>query len=196
MSKYAELVAMHRALQEQLAARPEDVEIEHVLRLIVQVREAGTTIGNPQEREQLRAILRHWGAFVYERTGEYPATQLAPLEAGRVRREVRGVSPAFPRWLIYLLLGLVAVGAVAGVTAVVVGVLAFPPPTPVIEEVTYQTQKVVTVPLSPSPTPTRGPMIVPSTPTVTPTPLPPVPTDTPRPPEPCGTRCRWSRLRS
>jgi len=80
MSEYQELIAKHQALQKLLADQPQALEMERVLDLVAQVRDTGVYIGNPWRREQLRAILRHWGAFVYERTGEFPPTQLAPYE--------------------------------------------------------------------------------------------------------------------
>jgi LysM repeat protein len=80
MSEYQELIAEHQALQNLLADHPQALEMERVLDLIAQVRDSGVYIGNPWRREQLRAILRYWGAFVYERTGEFPPTQLAPYE--------------------------------------------------------------------------------------------------------------------
>jgi hypothetical protein len=78
MIEYQDLIAQHQALQKLLADQPDAVEIERVLDLVAQVRDAGACIGDPRQREQLRAILRHWGGIVYERTGEYPATQLTP----------------------------------------------------------------------------------------------------------------------
>lgn len=85
MIEYQDLIAEHQALQKLLADQPEELEIEQVLALVVQVRDAGAYIGDPRQREQLRAILRHWGGIVYERTGEYPATQLAPqADLGRL----------------------------------------------------------------------------------------------------------------
>jgi hypothetical protein len=80
MTEYQELIAEHQALQKLLADQPQALEMERVLGLVAQVRDAGVYIGDPWRREQLRAILRHWGAFVYERTGEFPPTQLAPYE--------------------------------------------------------------------------------------------------------------------
>jgi len=92
MIEYQDLIARHQALQKQLADQPDAVDVERVRRLVAQVQDAGEYIGNPQQREQLRAILRHWGAFVYERTGEFPPTQLAPYEP-------RGVVPQAMVWL-------------------------------------------------------------------------------------------------
>jgi LysM repeat protein len=80
MIEYQELIAEHQALQKLLADQPQALEMERVLDLIAQARDTGVYIGNPWRREQLRAILRYWGAFVYERTGEFPPTQLAPYE--------------------------------------------------------------------------------------------------------------------
>jgi LysM repeat protein len=80
MHKYQELMVEHQTLQKRLADQPDTVEIERVRRLIAQARDAGANIGDPQQREQLHAILRYWGAYIYENTGELPPTQLAPYE--------------------------------------------------------------------------------------------------------------------
>jgi hypothetical protein len=105
MIEYQELIDKHQALQKRLDEQPDTVEIEQVLRLVADVREAGAHIGNPQDREQLRAILRHWGAYAYRSTGEFPATQLAPYEGeeeeaadSNSRRLIWGASP-WRRWL-------------------------------------------------------------------------------------------------
>lgn len=45
---------------------------------IARVRAASSQIGDPRQRDQLRANLRYWGAFVYEHTGEYPNSSLQP----------------------------------------------------------------------------------------------------------------------
>jgi hypothetical protein len=82
MSEYEQLIAEHQDLQRQMDEQPATVEIKRVLDLIARVRNAGANIENPSEREQLRAILGSWGAFVYEHTGQYPATQLLPFKSG------------------------------------------------------------------------------------------------------------------
>jgi hypothetical protein len=76
--EYEDLIAEHQALQKQLADQPDTVEVKRVLNLVAQASDAGERIADPQQREVLRTILKHWGAFAYDRMGEYPATQLAP----------------------------------------------------------------------------------------------------------------------
>ena len=78
MIKYQELIEEHQALQRQLADQPDAVDVQQVRRLVAQAQDAGEYVGDPQRREQLRAILRHWGAFVHERTGDLLPTQLVP----------------------------------------------------------------------------------------------------------------------
>jgi hypothetical protein len=127
MSEYQELIAVHRALQKQLADQPDTVDMEIVLRLVAQTRDAGEHIGDSQQREQLRAILKHWGAFVYERRGEYPATQLAPHESLGVRRvEKASLGLRLKAWwdeqglftkvALPVLLGLIVIGLCVGVS--------------------------------------------------------------------------------
>jgi hypothetical protein len=83
MHECQELIGEHQALQKQLADQPDTVEIERVRHLIAQVRDAGAYTEDPQQRERLRAILKHWGAYFYEQMGELPSTQLMPYEPRR-----------------------------------------------------------------------------------------------------------------
>ena len=78
MSEYETLFAEHQTLQEQLAASPDSVGLDKVQDFVQRTRLAGARIGDAEQREQLRAILRHWSVFVYGQTGEYPASQLVP----------------------------------------------------------------------------------------------------------------------
>jgi len=150
MITYQELIAEHQALQKQLDEHPDSVETGRVLRLIGQTREAGAYIGNSQQREQLRAILRHWGAFVYQRTGEYPATQLVPYEQ-RIGLGGRILTPG-----VRVALCLVAV-IIIGTVAVVWG-------DPLLQMVTSirmptATPTVSTETLTPPPTATPQPIV-------------------------------------
>jgi hypothetical protein len=91
---YDQIIAQHLALQEALADNPDSVELETVQALILQARKAGANVADIAQRDQLRQVLRQWGAFVYERTGEYPPIQLAPVS----EPEVEGVLLGASRW--------------------------------------------------------------------------------------------------
>ncbi|HSD84157.1 MAG TPA: hypothetical protein VLG46_09875 [Anaerolineae bacterium] len=79
MTKFEELQAVHGRLMEQSKA-PADINafVEEVQRAIQQMGVAATQIPAPRERDQLRAILRFWAAYVYDHTGTYPDTTLRP----------------------------------------------------------------------------------------------------------------------
>ena len=132
MREYQELITEHQELQKQLADKPDAVDIERVLQLVGQVRDAGEHVRDPRRREQLRAILKHWGVFVHERTGELPATQLAPLKPDGAP-EVRLISffKTMPPWVLWGLPGLIA-----AIIITIVGVIipnlpqSIPTPTP------------------------------------------------------------------
>jgi hypothetical protein len=81
MGKYETLITEHQALQKQLTEEPDAVDVERVLGLIERVRAAGAAISDPRQRQQLRAIPTHWGPYIYNETGQYPETQLAPYGA-------------------------------------------------------------------------------------------------------------------
>lgn len=74
------LIERHQAMQAQLASQPDALETETILQFIEEARAAGARIADVGQREQLRAILRHWGGILFDRLGDYPAIQLAPFE--------------------------------------------------------------------------------------------------------------------
>lgn len=79
MNEFDQLVKQHLALQAQVAKDPRAIKLAEVETLLADTRAAGREVAGVEQREHLRAILRYWGAFVYEQTGEYPATHLAPF---------------------------------------------------------------------------------------------------------------------
>jgi hypothetical protein len=146
MQKYEEIISEHQTLQEQLADRPERVSVQRVLKLIAKTREVGKVVSDPQEREKLRAILKHWRGFVYEKTGEFPATQLAPLEQVSTSRILLGrlydgtvgpvVAYQLPPWLVWGVVGALAIALIVILTggfSIITGAFETPEPTPTPE---------------------------------------------------------------
>lgn len=78
MTTYESLVARHDRLYEQLTKEPQSVELAHAQQMIDEARVAGLQVAEIPQRQQLRSILRHWGNFIHDRTGEYPNTHLLP----------------------------------------------------------------------------------------------------------------------
>ncbi len=62
--------------------------LDAVTGYITEVKASSPTIGAPREREQLRANLRYWGSYVYEQTGSFPSTDLAPASVLTVSRQM------------------------------------------------------------------------------------------------------------
>lgn len=114
MNEFDQLLALDQDLHKKVADQPDMVKVNEVRQFIRQAQEAGALIKSVQQREQLRAMLRLWGAYVYEREGTYPATQLAPYA------QDLGAQPA-PEfsWLQVWLVGLLAL-VVLLATAIVV----------------------------------------------------------------------------
>ncbi len=73
---------------------------------LAQVQFSGAQIEDPRQREQLRANLRYWASYIYEKTRTYPQAELSPY-----------TGPARRRWWLLipgalLLCALVAIGLV------------------------------------------------------------------------------------
>jgi hypothetical protein len=117
-----QLVVQHQALRNKTAAEPDAVDMNEVLAFMEQVRAASAHIENPQQREQLAAILYHWNGYVHEKTGTYPGTQLTaytPLPAANPTERTAPITTAradnpLPRvhWLVWVVAILLFMGGI------------------------------------------------------------------------------------
>jgi Tol biopolymer transport system component len=154
MDLFEQLQARHEELLSQQDSGAELVD--SVRDYIAQVRQAGSQVVSPQERDQLRANLRYWSGYVYEHTGTYPNTELAP--AAYASAKVGMVGRALP-WYGWLLVGIVALLFILAMLILFLPANVGPvelPTAPAVE-------------LNGSPTATPSPAFTP-TPTDTPTP--------------------------
>jgi hypothetical protein len=92
MSVFLELQAEHQTLlaqqsdfrppvdsSEELSSSVKEQELlEQVQEYIRRVRQESHQVASPHERDQLRANIRYWSGYVFEQTGTYPNTELAP----------------------------------------------------------------------------------------------------------------------
>lgn len=85
MMLFTDFQREHYLLLDALSNRSSGENLEQGLKLQTQVEEyimkvtrAGYSIGNLNEREQLRAILRFWATFICEWTGKYPLIEMSP----------------------------------------------------------------------------------------------------------------------
>lgn len=79
MTNYEDLQAKHQQLLAEIEAGPDsDAMLRSVQDYIDQVKVEAENVANPRERDQIRANLRFWAAFVFDRTGTYPSTTLRP----------------------------------------------------------------------------------------------------------------------
>ena len=54
---------------------------------VAQLAKSGAEIGDPRERSQVRALMRFWSSFIYDRTGRFPEIELLPATAIASQRE-------------------------------------------------------------------------------------------------------------
>jgi hypothetical protein len=79
MTAFQDLQAGHEALLKRQAAPDDPAQFwTDVQSFIDRVRNDAQYISAPRERDQLRAILRFWASYVYDKTGSYPDTTLRP----------------------------------------------------------------------------------------------------------------------
>ena len=97
MTIFQDLQAEHEALLNQREAPSDPAQfITEVRRYIDRVCAGAADVSAPRERDQLRAILRFWAAYVYDKTGTYPDTTLRPAMT-REEGVLPVASPAPPR---------------------------------------------------------------------------------------------------
>jgi hypothetical protein len=83
MNSFQELQQKHIDLLRRYETNKESADfLKDVRQYIEQVLSASRQIGDSRERNQLRANLRFWGAYIYDNTGTYPNLTLLPSEAG------------------------------------------------------------------------------------------------------------------
>ena len=113
MTPFDELQREHTRLLENT----ETVELAAIAAYIDRVRSQSGQIGDPRERDQLRANLRYWASVVYDRSGTYPTTTLLPAaiakSVGPVAPEEKAKPvPAPARWPWLIGLGAIFIVAV------------------------------------------------------------------------------------
>jgi len=128
MNEYQELIAEHQQMQKRLSDQPLTLAVEEVQGFIKKVREAGAQIRDARQREQLRAILRSWGAFVFEGAGYYPETQLAPYDGPTGPELAMSTRTNWGIWGLGLALVLVVIGVIVLIVSRPFSSGAFPAP--------------------------------------------------------------------
>jgi LysM repeat protein len=83
MDRFQQLITEHQAMQNQFTDNADAIGVERVTQYMKNACLAGEIIEDIGQREQIRAILRYWGAYIFERTGDYPLLQLYPYELNK-----------------------------------------------------------------------------------------------------------------
>ena len=76
MSQFSDLQATHERLVNQ-AQSSEDI-LEQAQQYLKDIQSGSSLVSAARERDQLRANLRYWASYVYEKTKEYPNVDLLP----------------------------------------------------------------------------------------------------------------------
>jgi len=76
---YDEIQERHQVVLRDVQGKVTPEHIERVNVLIAEIIAAGEFVPKIHQREQLRSLLRYWGTWMYEQTGEYPQSQLRPF---------------------------------------------------------------------------------------------------------------------
>ena len=207
MTKFDELQAEHQQLLKRIESQDDPARlVDEATAYIARVRDGAEEVSSPRDRDQLRANLRFWASFVFDKTGTYPGTALRPARLSSAEPATPLPKPAAPgvwAWVI----GMGLIGLVALVSLVVAFSSQAPAPiarttaptihptqlSPTLESLAAQTATAMSVVTTaeaatflptPPPTPTREPTSTPEVTVLTPSPAtsfstPQSPTPTP-----------------
>jgi WD40 repeat protein len=96
MNNFREIQDAHLALLTRQDANATDSDLlRDAQSFIGEATAASTYVADPADRDLLRAYLRYWSSFVYERTGSYPKTELRPAETTALP-VVEPAAPVYP----------------------------------------------------------------------------------------------------
>jgi hypothetical protein len=191
----------HLQLLKQQEGGTEDDFIVSVKEYIDLVVISSSQIPDPEERDQLRSILRFWASFIYNQTGEYPNAKLSPaviepakvdvFEASIEAKPEQVDKTKFPRWG-WLLIGVIIFGGILGIFGIFGTMGGAEPPEAATNTVTLTPSQTITSTASPSLTPSQTSTNE-NTPTLTPT-----QTDTSKPTQfaPSGSFIQFSNIKN
>jgi len=98
MEPLNQVLEEHRALLERLQKAEETEQfVAEIERFAGKLQSLGAEVGDPQEREMLRSLLRYWGSQIYELTGTYPRFELLPYTAPAPSPEEKAIKPSEKR---------------------------------------------------------------------------------------------------
>jgi hypothetical protein len=111
MTTFQDLQAEHETLLKRHEAPDDPTQFwVAVQSFIDRVRSDAEYISAPRERDQLRAILRFWASYVFDRTKTYPDTTMRPFADRKPPTPPPDEKPDWkPGWRTYLLAGLILV---------------------------------------------------------------------------------------
>ena len=111
MTTFQDLQAQHEALLNRHEAPADPTQFwADVQSFIDRVRNDAEYISAPRERDQLRAILRFWASYVFDKTKTYPDTTMRPFADAKPPTPQPDEAPLpdwKPGWRTYLLAGLI-----------------------------------------------------------------------------------------
>lgn len=85
----ATILQRHHQLLEQTEDRTDGDQVGEVFHYLQQLATSGNEVIDPRDRSQIRALIRYWSSYIYDRTGELPNVQLTPV--------IALASPSLPR---------------------------------------------------------------------------------------------------
>jgi formylglycine-generating enzyme required for sulfatase activity len=71
-------------LQKSFTDLPKEQLVEEAQSLLQELRSAGCSVGDLDQRKRLKSYADHWGSFIFEHRGNYPITTLKPPDPEKV----------------------------------------------------------------------------------------------------------------
>lgn len=96
MDSLRDIYQEHQHLLETIEQPRAESVIPEVKQFLERIGKMGAVIIDPRQRSRLRSLMRFWGSFVYDRTGEFPEIPLLPptIEVEQIQAQTGGALPA------------------------------------------------------------------------------------------------------
>ncbi len=97
MDSLRDVYQEHQHLLEAIEQVESESVIPEIKQFLERIGKTGAVVIDPRQRSRLRSLMRFWGSFVYDLTGEFPEIPLLPptVEAEQIQTQT-GIAPPAP----------------------------------------------------------------------------------------------------
>lgn len=81
----------HQTLLHQID-ETDELDVSEITVFLGQIAQTGSVVGPPEQRSHLRALIRYWGSFVNDKTGQFPVVELHPFDGSEISNDKQSIN--------------------------------------------------------------------------------------------------------